>query len=92
MGRVKNLTLEDEIAESIAKEMQKEIDTEVMISMLQEHGWHLIVLESLASMKQSIDITTWLEDNRTDEVFRWGRKFVFKKQEDAVLFSLRWLQ
>lgn len=82
--------LEDEIAEIAATEIQQEIDQQIMFDMLQGAGWHLIALERLLSMKHAVDIDEWLKTNCTSEAFRWGRKCLFKKQEDAVMFALKW--
>lgn len=90
MGRVKELMLEQELADDLSKEMQQEIDQEIMFAMLQDAGWHLIALERLLSMKHAVDIDEWLKTNCTSEAFRWGRKCLFKKQEDAVMFALKW--
>lgn len=90
MGRIKESMLEQEMADVLSKEIQHEIDHEIMFVMLQEAGWYLIALERLLSMKHAVDIDEWLKNNCTSESFRWGRKFLFKKQQDAVLFSLKW--
>lgn len=92
MGRIKDLSLEEEMVEHLSKEMQQSIDQEIMFAMLQDAGWHQIALERLLSMKHAVDIDDWLKNNCTSEAFRWGRKCLFKKQQDAVLFALKWLQ
>lgn len=91
MGRVKNLMLEEEIINNLSKEIQQDLDQEIIFTMLQDAGWHLIALERLLSMKHAVDIDEWLRNNCTSEAYRWGRKCLFKKQQDAVLFTLKWL-
>jgi len=85
------MTLEDEIAENIAKEMADDIDFEIMKELLIESGWYVIELLSLGSREQSIDIKDWVTKNCKRGFIARGKTFVFKSKKEAEWFSLRWL-
>lgn len=85
------MTLEDEIAENLAKEMSDEIDFEIMKELLVESGWYVIELLTLGSREQSIDIKDWVTKNCKKGFVSRGKTFVFKSKKEATWFSLRWL-
>jgi hypothetical protein len=86
-----NVMLEKEMIEAKAKEMQEEIDREVLWGMLVGMGWTRIMLPRLVDNNHAIDITYWLEANCKHPFERRGRDFVFENSVDAVNFTLRWL-
>jgi hypothetical protein len=83
--------LEDKIADTLAKEMQQEIDHEILWAMLLEIGWTRIMLDRLQDNKHAVDITHWLKLNCTGSYERRGRDFIFENEQDATLFILRWV-
>lgn len=83
--------LEDKIADTLAKEMQQEIDHEILWAMLLEIGWTRIMLDRLQDNKHAVDITHWLKLNCTGAYERRGRDFIFENEQDATLFILRWV-
>jgi hypothetical protein len=85
------MTLEDEIAEKVAREMSNEIDFEIMRELLVESGWYVIELLTLGSRERSIDIQDWVTKNCKRGFIASGRTFVFKCKQEAEWFSLRWL-
>jgi hypothetical protein len=85
------MTLEDEIAENLAKEMSDEIDFGIMKELLVESGWYVIELLTLGSREQSIDIKDWVTKNCKKGFVSRGKTFVFKSKKEATWFSLRWL-
>lgn len=91
MGHSKDLTLEEEMAEMAAYEMQKEIDSEIMRSFLVEGGWTEIEFY-FKNNDHAIDILLWCEWNiKKDQWKRLGGYFVFRKKQDAEWFVLKWL-
>jgi len=82
--------LEDEIADTLAKEMQQEIDREILWGMLEGIGWTKVTLPRLQDNMHAIDITYWLEGNCKDSYERCGRYFIFENDKDAFLFTIRW--
>ena len=85
-----SVMLEQEMIEAKAKEMQQEIDKEILWGMLQGMGWTRVMLPTLGNGERAIDIITWLEDNCKHGVERSGREFIFESQKDANWFKLRW--
>jgi len=84
------IMLEQEMIEAKAKEMQSEIDREVLWGMLQGIGWTRVMLPRLVDNHHAIDITHWLEDNCKRAFERNGRDFIFEDSKDANWFQLRW--
>lgn len=85
-----NYILEQEMLEAKAKEMQTEMDREVLWSMLQGIGWCRVMLPRFVDNHYAIDITLWLLDNCKGNFEREGRDFLFENVKDANWFRLRW--
>lgn len=86
-----NYILEQEIIEAKAKEMQIEMDREILWGMLEGLGWTRVMLDQLRDNNHAIDITLWLEENIKNPFERSGRDFLFENEKDAVKFILRWV-
>ncbi len=84
--------LEEQITTQLAKEMSEEIDRQFIWNCLAEGGWTKVVLPTLGSREQSVDIKLWIEECCKDEVLQSGREFLFKNSKDATIFILRWYQ
>lgn len=84
-------SLEDEILDSAAETMSREIDREVMWGMLEGIGWHRVMIPTLGDAYRAVDIFTWLEDNCKHAYERNGRDFIFEDARDATMFILRWV-
>jgi hypothetical protein len=82
--------LEKEIIEAKAKEMQHEIDREVLWGMLQGMGWTRVMLPNDTAMLNATVIKKWLSLNckRSHEHYR--SDFLFEDVRDANWFKLRW--
>jgi len=85
-----NSELQDQILTNIAKEMQMDIDREILWGMLKGIGWTRVLLDRLQDNKHAIDITIWLEENIKNPFERNGRDFIFENPKDASMFILRW--
>jgi hypothetical protein len=85
-----NGMLEKEMIEAKAKEMQQEIDREVLWSMLEGIGWHRVMLSSETAMIYATAIKEWLEINCIGSHEKHRSDFIFENDKDAVLFILRW--
>ena len=83
-----NVMLEKEILEATAKKMQMEIDREILWSMLEELGWHRVMLSKNIN---EVDIKQWIALNCKQGVEHHGRDFIFEDIKDANWFVLRWL-
>jgi hypothetical protein len=82
--------LEQEMIEAKAKEMQTEMDREILWNMLQGIGWTRVMIPRFVDNYHAIDITCWLEENCKDPYERNGRDFIFESAKDAQWFVLRW--
>jgi len=82
--------LEQDIITGKAQEMSNEIDREILWGMLEGMGWTRVMLPTLGSREQSIDIVIWLEENCKNSFERSGRDFIFESKKDANWFKLRW--
>jgi hypothetical protein len=85
-----NHLLEKEMLEAKAKEMQTEIDREVLWGMLEGMGWSRVMLSKLVDNMHAIDISYWLDANCKNSFERNGRDFIFEDSKDANWFKLRW--
>jgi hypothetical protein len=81
----------NELVEDLAKEIQEELDNEIMIDMLVLGGWTKVELERLKDRYESIDVEIWIDENCTGKHTKLGRTFVFEKKQDAEWFILKWL-
>ena len=90
IGMGMNSELQDQILTNIAKEMQMDIDREILWGMLKGIGWTRVLLDRLQDNKHAIDITIWLEENIKNPFERNGRDFIFENPKDASMFILRW--
>jgi len=84
------MTIEEEMLEAKTKEMQSEIDREILWGMLQGLGWTRVMIPRLIDNNHAVDITFWIEDNCKHNVERSGRDFIFESEQDANWFKLRW--
>jgi len=85
-----NMTLEEELLDKAGKQMANDIDREVLWGMLQGIGWTRVMLPTLGSGEQAVEIIVWLEDNCKKAYERNGRDFIFEDKRDANWFVLRW--
>jgi hypothetical protein len=84
------MTLEEEIINRVGNTMAREIDREVLWGMLEDIGWHRVMLPSLTDNNHAVDITHWLALNCKNSFERSGRDFLFEDSRDADWFVLRW--
>jgi hypothetical protein len=85
---VKNL--QEEILNKAGIEMAREIDREVLWSMLEDIGWRRVMLDRFTDNNHAVDITYWLAEHCNHAFERRGRDFIFESEVDAVNFTLRW--
>jgi hypothetical protein len=85
-----SIPIEDEIAETLIKEIQQEIDEGVMLSLLVECGWTKVPYY-FTNSDHAVDVMMWLDDTPRKNWKRLNGSFVFKNKKDAEWFILRWL-
>ena len=84
------MTLEDEIAESIAKDIAKEIDDGIMVDLLKDIGWTSVEF-SYKDNYHAVDVTHWLMENCPGKWRRLSSFYVFEDIKEAEWFILRWI-
>ena len=84
------MNIEEEIANRMGAEMAREIDREVLWSMLVSIGWTRVVVSAETTMVKATQIKEWLEINCTNPYEKHRSDFIFEDEKDAVNFILRW--
>jgi len=84
------MTLEEEMIEKASNAMAREIDREMLWSILQGIGWHRVMIPRFVDNNHAVDITYWLEATCNKAYERNGRDFLFEDSKDANWFALRW--
>lgn len=79
----------DEQMDRIAREMQEEIDAQVMISIMRDSGWFKVELRDFKTYNYP-DVDDWCKLNNL-EYHRFKTTFMFKNESDATMFRLRWI-
>ncbi len=83
------MDIETEISDTLAKELQQEIDNSLMAEILTETGWTKVTYH-YNNVQQALDIIDWLKENCSDRFQRLGSGYYFKDKKDAEWFILRW--
>jgi hypothetical protein len=73
-----------------ARSLSIEMDRGIIWTMLEAKGWTRVAVSRLVDNQHAIDISDWISANCQDSCERNGREFLFKSQQDAVMFTLRW--
>ena len=89
------MNLEQLILEDVSREMSAAMDHRLYEDLLfinrLDEGWHLVKISKVTDNQHAIDINYWLAENvAEDEYQRDIRDFIFKREQDATLFLLRW--
>lgn len=90
LGLEDDAVLEGEIAETLGKEIAKEIDFEIISSILIEQGWTKVVLKPM-TWEDGYAIDSWVETNIKGKFETMGLVWLFERAKDANWFKLRWL-
>lgn len=84
-------TLEKELTESLAKEMQKTMDFEIIADiMVTMRGYTRVDIEYWQKDNTWIEIKDWVDRNCTGEHTEHLGTWLFEQSVDAVAFKLRW--
>ena len=82
--------IEEDITNSMAKELADEIDFEIIAGMLQEMGWTKVKRSPFVSNEEAVDIRYWIDEHITGEVQSRGYTWLFEQAKDATMFILKW--
>lgn len=84
-------SLEDEMAEALSAEIAAEIDFEIIVGLMVSIGWTQIkTLSDRYTPDIAYEMRTWTDRNVKGHYKCRGNTWVFEKEEDALLFSLRY--
>ncbi len=87
--RTATQVLEDQIADRMAKEISKEIDFNILSSMLCELGWTKVVLKPM-TWEQGSAVDDWVSRHVRGHVETMGLVWLFEDSKDATMFILKW--
>jgi hypothetical protein len=79
--------LEQEIADKLAEEISNQIDWNILAEILLSNGWTRVTRSPMFNE----DVKGWLDSVRIGHVRSMGNEWLFEKEQDAIMFSLRWL-
>lgn len=82
--------LENLIAEEAAKNLQKSIDYDVLCELMIPFGYTAVQIE-YSNEKRWIDVMAWVDSNRIDDYREHKGRWLFKSEQDAIMFKLRWV-
>jgi hypothetical protein len=85
------MTLEEKMIKKAGKELADEIDWGILSVLLIESGWTKVIRKPFAGREEAVDISDWIENSRIGHVRSLGTVWLFEKEQDAIMFSLRWL-
>lgn len=83
--------LEAEITASLAKDMQKTMDFEVLCALFIPFGWTRIETKHVACEEEEwSEITGWVNSNFTGAYRENCGVWLIERPKDATMFMLRW--
>ena len=82
--------LETLIADEAAKNMQKSMDYDLLCEIMVPFGYTVVKIE-YGSKKPWVEVMEWLANNHIGEYQEHNGKWLFKHEQDAIMFKLRWV-
>jgi hypothetical protein len=83
----------NQIMDILSEEIRKEIDAGVMFDMYKELGWHPVVdCKNLSFNHKALkDVEHWLTTICAGSYHvKSHTDYIFERQDDAMMFSLKW--
>ena len=80
----------DELVQRAAKELQEEIDFNVLAELYKQSGWMEIEFDSWHLVNAHNPVKQWLRNKCKGHYTCRGKRFLFEKESDAINFVLRW--
>jgi len=82
--------LEDELTQSLAEDMQKTMDYEILCDVLITFGWTRVETEYEGGQPW-VDVVDWASKNLTGKYKEHNGVWLIEEPEDAVMFKLKWV-
>lgn len=83
------MNTQEEIINQAAEQLAKEIDFDVMSTLLCESGWTKVILKPM-TMERGDNIDIWLETKCRGRNMNMGLVFLFEDARDATWFTLKY--
>ena len=83
-------SLNEKMIDVAAREIQRQLDFELLSSVFVESGWTKIILAPMSSEKSEA-IDQWLDKECQGQYITMGLIFVFERQQDAAMFALTFI-
>ena len=80
----------EDMAKQLAKNIQEEIDFQILSDMLVSMGWHRMEFEPIRGEEEVIEIKDWIKTSCKGKVQSYGRNWLFEDEKDIAWFMLRW--
>lgn len=84
------MNLQEQIVNDLGEKISKEIDFEILCSMLCQLGWSKIILSPM-DMETSKAIDEWTESNIKGAFETMGLVWIFEDSRDANWFAMKWM-
>ena len=81
--------LEQLIAEEQAKQLQKSIDYDMLCEIMVPFGYTVVEIE-YGSKQLWFEVMEWIAVNGISEYQEHNGKWLFKHEQDAIMFKLKW--
>lgn len=82
--------IEKELSESLAQDMQKTMDFDILCDIMVELRGYVIVDIDYSSNKPWVDVMAWADSTCSAEYKEHNGKWLFELAEDATMFKLKW--
>lgn len=83
--------LEDKLSAEMSRQLQQDIDWQVLSQLLREVGWTQITTSwDMMSLEESYELKIWCEANLKGHRHGRGKIWLFELEKDASMFALRW--
>ena len=89
MKKTATQVMEDRYTDAAAKNLQEEIDAEILFDMLIQFGWTRVELSKLLPPTGK-NINNWMHNECKKDWKRRGKVWIFEDREEAALFKLTW--
>lgn len=84
-------SMEQELVEDLAKEMQETMDFEVLSDVLCKCGWTRLEVDDYGFHRLWFEVMDWAKENCTGDFRERLGVWIFEHPQDATAFALKWL-
>jgi hypothetical protein len=85
------MNLANEISDTLVKELQEELDWQIMMSVLMDYTHIKLSGPVRIDESKANEMKQWCKDNLKDQYYARGNDWLFKDKCDAEWFVLRWV-